>query len=108
MSFKTQLGADQDVFLKDTEFGNAATLTVGSTVTPISVQFFGPAEVAVFLTGGMETTAPWALAKSSDVGSVVEGSSTIEIAGITYYIINMKPYEDDGAFKMLILSQDAP
>ncbi len=71
-------------------FASSATLTHGVTVTVIYVVFKRAG--AVVTVGGVDvqTTAPTARCKATDVASAAEGD-TLAVGGVTYYVIRTEP-----------------
>jgi len=107
MTLAAQMTTDLDVFYNSDDFAVSATLTVGAVVTTITVLFSNPFQMVNPATGEVETTAPSARCKASDVTSAVHGASgsTLAIAGTTYKIRGKQPIED-GLEAILILSRD--
>ncbi len=93
-----------DNFLNSDHFAVAATLTVGSTATNISVVF--DSEYSTLNTIGIvevSSAQPKALAIDTDVSTATIGS-TLKIGDTTYYIIEIQP--DGTGMTTLILSKD--
>ena len=101
-TFQAQVVTDLDVFFSD--FAVAATLVVGGSSTTVYVIFSAPFRGISPATGEIETTAPEARCKTSDVSTAVHGS-TLRIAGVTYKVIGKQPGEDN-LETILVLSKD--
>lgn len=95
---------DLSTFYSTDDFAVAATLTHDGVSTSINVLFSNPFRAMNPETGALETTAPMARCKTSDVSASVQGD-TLAIAGTTYYVIGIQPGED-GLETVLILSLD--
>ncbi|MFH2073974.1 MAG: hypothetical protein ABIJ57_01315 [Pseudomonadota bacterium] len=104
MTLAEDMVADLGVFYDENDFAVSATLTVGAVVTTISVIFSAPFRGISPATGEIETTAPEARCKTSDVSTAVHGS-TLVIGGVTYNVIGKQPGED-GIETILVLSKD--
>lgn len=108
MTLASQMTTDLDVFYNDDEFAVSAILTVGGSALPaFNVLFSNPFQMVNPATGEVETTAPSARCKATDVATAVHGpsGSTLTIAGVVYKIRGKQPIED-GRETILILSKD--
>ena len=85
------------------EWTSTATLTHATVATSISVIFDRAG--AVVQAGEMEvqTAAPTARCKTSDVSSVVNGD-TLAVGGTTYYVIRVEPINNEETLVYLSLT----
>ena len=104
MTLAADMITDLATFYSSDDFAVSATLTVGSTVTTPKVIFSAPFSGVNVATGEIETTAPQARGKTSDLTTVVHGS-TLAVGGVTYKVIGKQPTED-GLEIVLVLSKD--
>jgi hypothetical protein len=104
MTFAADMVTDLATFFNTDEFAVSATLTVGAVVTYPKVIFSAPFRSLNPANGEIESTAPEARCKTSDVSSAVHGS-TLVIGGVTYKVIGKQPVED-AIETILILSKD--
>jgi hypothetical protein len=81
-----------------TDFGVAATPDAGEPITVI----FDRAHIEA-LGGGISGTQPVALVVSADASSLAPNSSTLEIAGTTYRVLDKQP--DGTGLSLLVLEE---
>ena len=105
MTLAADMITDLYTFYNTDDFAKTGTLTVGATVTYPNVQFSDPYQVISPATGEIATTAPQARGKASDFTAVVVNTSTLNVNGTTYKIIDKQPGED-ALEVILILSKD--
>ncbi len=91
------------IYSSASPFASAATFTHGTTVASIYVVFRRAG--AVVQVGEMEvqTAAPAARCKTSDVSSAVRGD-TMVIGSVTYYIARIEPINNEES--LVYLSKD--
>ena len=104
MTLAADMVTDLSTFYDTDDFAVSATLTVGAAVTTINVIFSATFRGLNPASGEIESTAPEARCKASDVSAAVHGS-TLAISGTTYKVIGKQPTED-GLETILVLSKD--
>lgn len=104
MTLAADMITDLETFYETDDFAVSATLTVGAVVSTIGVIFSAPFRGLNPASGEIESTAPEARCKTSDVSSAVHGS-TLVIGGTTYKVIGKQPTEDN-LETILVLSKD--
>ncbi len=102
--FEVQLAADLANIYGAGEFTKTASYNGPSGWTTFPVIFSAPFSQMNPATGQIEMTVPQAQCRTSDISTVVHGSSLV-IAGVTYKVIGRQPLED-GLETMLLLSKD--
>jgi hypothetical protein len=88
------------------EFAVAATLKHESNSILANILFYNPSDEAMasFLGTGFVSASPYALARTADALSIIQGDTVI-IGSTTYYVRNAKPNGD--GISLLELSLDA-
>lgn len=94
---------DLSAYYSTSTFGTAATFTHGVTVSSIVVIFDRAGAVVTVGEMEVQTAAPVARCKASDVSTAAQGD-TFAIGGVTYYALRIEPINNEESLVYLSLT----